>query len=97
MTLNDYERRGIVFFVGSVSWENDNDKNARTLATEWIITTYQTVKNMIKIWQKTGCATDYPRSGPSKRVPECHYHCIDEAMAKNDELTASALKDILTV
>ena len=29
-------------------------------------------------------------------VPDDHYHCIDEAMAMNNELTASDLKDILT-
>ena len=83
--------------MASVSWEYDTDKSARTLATEWLITTCQTVQNMIKRWQKTGCVRDYPRSGPPKRVPECHYRCMDEAKAENDELTASALKDILTM
>lgn len=66
---------------------------ARILATEGIFTTHQTVRNTITRWQKTGSVRDLPRSGPLKRVPEIHYCCIDEAMTRNDELTASGLKD----
>ena len=69
---------------------------ARVLAMEGIVTTCQTIKSTITRWQKTGNVRDLPRSGPPKRVPESHYRCIDEAMTRNDELTASALKDILT-
>ena len=35
------------------------------------------------------------RSGPPVKVAEEHYHCIDEAKTRNDELTASDLKDTL--
>ena len=66
---------------------------ARILATEGIFTTHQTVRNTIRRWQKTSSVRDLPRSGPLKRVPEIHYRCIDEAMTRNDELTASGLKD----
>ena len=38
---------------------------------------------------------DCPRSGPPLKVREAHYKCIDDAMAENDELTATDLKDIL--
>ena len=38
---------------------------------------------------------DCPRSGPPQKVPDVHHRCIDDAMAENDELTASHLKDIL--
>ena len=31
----------------------------------------------------------------SKKVPEYHYRCIDNAMGQDDKLTASSLKDIL--
>ena len=67
----------------------------RELALEGIITTHETVKNTITRWCATGSVRDRPRSGPPKKVPEAHYRCIDNAMAENDELTASALKDIL--
>lgn len=55
-----------------------------------------TIKATITSWQKTGSVRDFPRSGPPQKVPELHYHCIDKAMTKNDELTASDLKDILS-
>ena len=35
------------------------------------------------------------RSGLPKKVPEDHYRCIDNAMAENDELTASDVKEVL--
>ena len=38
---------------------------------------------------------DCPRSGPPKKVPEDHYRCIDNAMAENDKLTASDVKEVL--
>ena len=39
---------------------------------------------------------DCPRSGLPKKVPEDHYQCIDNAMAENDELTASDVKGVLS-
>ena len=76
--------------------ENDNDKNCKSYAMEGIVTTHQTIKSTITRWQKTGSVRDLSSSGPPKSIPESHYRCIDEAMTRNDELTASALKDILT-
>ena len=67
----------------------------RELALEGIITTHETVKNTITRWCATGSVHDRTRSGPPRKVPADHYRCIDSAMAENDELTASALKDIL--
>ena len=67
----------------------------RDLALEGIMTTHETVKNTITRWLATGNVCDRPRSGPPKKVPEAHYRCIDDAMAQNDELTASALMEIL--
>ena len=63
---------------------------------EGIITTCHTIRNTITRWQKTGSVQECPRSGPPKKVPESHTQSIDDAMTKNDELTASALKDVLT-
>ena len=68
----------------------------RTLAVEGICTTRQTVKNTIVRWQKTGDIRDSLRSAFPVKIPDDHYHCIDEAMAMNDKLTASDLMDILT-
>ena len=67
----------------------------RELALGRIITTHETVQNTITRWCATGSVRDCPRSGPPRKVPEAHYRCIDDAMATNDELNASALKDIL--
>ena len=39
--------------------------------------------------------TDCPKSGAPPKAPEEHYRCIDEEMARNDELTVSALKNTL--
>lgn len=67
----------------------------RELALEGIITTNETVKNTINRWYATCSVHDCPRSGLPKKVPEAQYQCIDATMAENNELTASALKDIL--
>ena len=67
----------------------------RELDLEEIITTCETVKNTITRWCATGSVHDCTRSGPPRKVPVAHYRYIDSAMAENDELTASALKDIL--
>ena len=67
----------------------------RMLAIEGIHPTRQTVKNTIERWQKTGDVRDCPRSGPTVIVPKKHYRCIYEALAVNDELTSSDLKDTL--
>ena len=48
-----------------------------------IHTTRQTVQNIIE-------------DGRNSKVPDDHYHFIDEAMAMNNDLTTSDLKDILT-
>ena len=57
--------------------------------------THETVENTITRWCATDSVCDRPRSGPSKKVPEAHYRYIDDAMAQDDELTASSLKNIL--
>jgi len=67
----------------------------RILAVEGILTTRQTIKATVNRWKKTGSVRDCPRSGPPQKVPDVHHRCIDDAMAENDELTASDLKDIL--
>ena len=95
MPLTDYQCKRIVSL-----WTETDENLAwtsmeRILAMEGIITTCQTIKSIITRWQKTGCTGDCPRSGPPKNVPEDHIRCIDDAMAANDELTASD-KDILT-
>ncbi len=96
MPLTDYQRKRIV-----AAWTEANGKlpwtgMERILAMEGIITTRQTIRSTITKWQKTGCTMDSPRSGRPKKVPEDHIRCVDNAMAENDELTASDLKDILT-
>ena len=96
MPLSDYQRTRIVSVWTQTGQKMTMTRIARVLATEGIVTTHQTIKSTITRWQKTGNVRDLPRSGPPKRVPESHYRCIDEAMTRNDELTASALKDILT-
>ena len=82
-------------------WAQSNERMTmtsieRTLAMEGIHTTRQTVKNTIERWKKTRDVTDCLRTGFLVKAPNDHYHCIDEAIAMNDELTVSDLKDILT-
>ena len=96
MPLSDYQRTRIVSVWTQTGQKMTMTRIASVLAMEGIVTTRQTIKRTITRWQKTGNVRDLPRSGPPKRVPEIHYRCIDEAMTRNDELTASALKDILS-
>ena len=63
----------------------------RILAVEGILTNCQTIKATVNRWKKTGSVRDRPRSGPPQKVPDGHHRCIDDAMAENDELTASDL------
>lgn len=96
MPLSDYQRRRIVFL-----WTQSGEKKTFTkmetiLAMDKIITTWQLIKATITRWQKTGSVRDLLRSGPPQTVPAFHYCCIDETKTKNDKLTASDLKDILS-
>ena len=91
----NYQRRRIISL-----WTQSKEKATfteleRILALEGILTTRQTIKATVNRWKKTGNVNDRPRSGPPKKVPEDHYRCIDNAMAENDELTASDVKEVL--
>ena len=96
MPLTNYQRERIVALWTKPGHKVMIAQVKRDLALEGIMTTHETVKNSITRWCATGSVCDRPRSGPLKKVPEAHYWCIDDAVVKNDELTASSLKDILT-
>ena len=95
MPLSDYQQTRIVSVWTQTGQKMTMTRIARILAMEGIVTTRQTIKSTITRWQKTGNVREFPISGPPKRVPESYYCCIGEAMTRN-ELTASALKGILT-
>ena len=63
---------------------------ARIMQEEGTKTTNQAVQRTILRWKETGGYKDRP-----KTVPEEHYRTTDAEMAKNDELTASDLLQIL--
>ena len=95
MPLTNYQRERTVSLWTQSGCTATIAKIKRELALEGIMTTHETVKNTITRWCATGSVCDRPRSGPPKKVPEAHYRCIDDAMAQDDELTASSLKNIL--
>ena len=68
----------------------------RIMQSEGVQTSYQTVQRTIKQWTETGNYKDRARKGGVKRVLEEHFNeFIDEAMSKNDELTASNLMEMI--
>ena len=96
MPLSDYQRRRIVSLWTQSGKEMTFTRMETILAMEKIITTRQTIKATFIRWQKTGSVRDFPTTGPPQKVPELYYCCIDEGMTKNDKLTASDFKDILS-
>ena len=92
MPLTNYQRRRIIFLHSS------NESPAairRILLAEGVYTMHPTVVRTIRRFEETGQIKDRKKSGRPKTVPESHYRFIDEAMAENDELTASDLLDKL--
>ena len=96
MPLTDYQWKRIIALwtetEGKLPWTTLE----RMLALEGLITTRQTIKRTITRWQNNGSTVDSPQSRPSRKVPEDHIQCINDAMADNNELTAEDFKDIPT-
>ena len=95
MPLSDYQRKRTISLWTQSEGRKTPTEIERLLAAEGIRTTRQTVKSTITRWQESGSVRDRPRTGPPRKVPERHYRIIDEAMSKDDELTASDLKELL--
>ena len=94
MPLTEYQRQRVISL-----WTGGKITKAeirRTLASEGVFTSHQTITNTITRWQETRSIQDRSRIGQVKKIPPAHYRFIDAAMADNDELTASDLKSKLS-
>ena len=95
MPLMDFERQRIISIYIQSNTNKMPTQIARIMQEEGTQTTYQAVQRTISRWKEMEGYKDRPKSGRPKTVPEEHYRAIDAEMAKNDELTASDLLQIL--